>query len=248
MNMRGAKTGWIVAAFAAAGLVVSPAIGNPNLNFKQRRAASVPQRAGIGSFTPAAADPRLAAAFARSGLANTGFRFTPATTKAKPSGVVKVAVRARSSVAPLIVKRSTPQALAAVAAPTPTVSIAPVAYNLGVSVGWKRFAVSGDVIRSDTGPLPGGREGAALGLSYSDKRWSTRLQVEADRPVGRAPRQLQGGESIALDVGTSYSLSRSVDVTAGVRYRAERNRDRLERLQDDRRDSQAVYIGTAFKF
>jgi len=31
-----------------------------------------------------------------------------------------------------------------------------------------------------------------------------------------------------------------------VRYNIER--DRLAALQDDRRDSQAVYIGTAFKF
>jgi hypothetical protein len=35
-------------------------------------------------------------------------------------------------------------------------------------------------------------------------------------------------------------------VTGGVRYNIER--DRLTTLQDDRRDSQAVYVGTAFKF
>jgi hypothetical protein len=38
-----------------------------------------------------------------------------------------------------------------------------------------------------------------------------------------------------------------LDVTGGVRYRVAR--DRLEPLaQDDRRDSQAVYIGTAVRF
>jgi len=36
-------------------------------------------------------------------------------------------------------------------------------------------------------------------------------------------------------------------VTAGVRYKSERN-NRLEALQDNRRDSQAVYLGTAFRF
>jgi hypothetical protein len=47
-------------------------------------------------------------------------------------------------------------------------------------------------------------------------------------------------------VGGSYSLTRNFDVTAGVRYKTER--DRLERLKDDRLDSQAVYVGTAFRF
>ncbi len=39
---------------------------------------------------------------------------------------------------------------------------------------------------------------------------------------------------------------RNLDVTAGVRYKA-RDRDRLPPLTDDRRDSQAVYVGTAFQ-
>jgi hypothetical protein len=246
MKRSGAVLGQMGAALAVASLVLTPALLANEQNFNQRRAASVPQRAGIGSFTPAAADPRLAAAFARSGLVSTGFRFTPASSKAKPSGIVKVAVRARRSTTATPAAGSSPQALAVAAAPAPTVAIAPVAYNLGVAVGWKRFALSGDVIKSDTGALPGGREGAALGLSYNARKWSTRVQVEAERPLGTAPRSLQGGESIALDVGGSYSLSRNLDVTAGVRLRSDR--DRLQAVADNRRDSQAVYVGTAFKF
>ena len=48
-----------------------------------------------------------------------------------------------------------------------------------------------------------------------------------------------------VDVGGAYSLSRRVAVTGGVRYRIDE--DRL-RAADSRRDSQAVYVGTAFKF
>ena len=51
----------------------------------------------------------------------------------------------------------------------------------------------------------------------------------------------------SLDVGGSYSIARNLDVTAGLRYRAEQ-RDRLQIIDDGRRDSQAVYIGTAIKF
>jgi hypothetical protein len=47
---------------------------------------------------------------------------------------------------------------------------------------------------------------------------------------------------VALDVGGSYSIARGIDVTGGVRYRV--SRDRIEPLaRDERRDSQAVYIG-----
>ncbi|HEU4970011.1 MAG TPA: hypothetical protein VFT73_13830, partial [Sphingomonas sp.] len=68
-----------------------------------------------------------------------------------------------------------------------------------------------------------------------------------DRPVDVASANLTGGRSVNFDLGGSYSLTKNLDVTAGVRYKAER-RDRLQIIDDGRRDSQAVYIGTAFKF
>jgi len=49
-----------------------------------------------------------------------------------------------------------------------------------------------------------------------------------------------------VDVGGSYSLSRHLDLTGGVRYQVDRQH--LSPIQDERRDSQAIYIGTAFKF
>ncbi|MBA3835318.1 MAG: hypothetical protein H0X53_05665 [Sphingomonas sp.] len=49
-----------------------------------------------------------------------------------------------------------------------------------------------------------------------------------------------------MDLGGSYALNRRLSVTGGVRYKVEH--DRLSALSDDRIDSQAVYVGTAFKF
>ena len=51
---------------------------------------------------------------------------------------------------------------------------------------------------------------------------------------------------MSLDVGGSYNISRNIAVTGGVRYKVER--DQIPALADDHRDSQAVYVGTAFKF
>ena len=63
---------------------------------------------------------------------------------------------------------------------------------------------------------------------------------------GTQPRILPDESSYSLDLGGSYSIARNLDVTGGVRYKIQR--DRLEPLADERRDSQAVYIGTAFRF
>ena len=96
-------------------------------------------------------------------------------------------------------------------------------------------------------PAFGGRESAILGVSYSlSNSLSTRVAVGAERSTGNPVAGLRQGDNVSLDVGGSYSLSRHIAVTGGVRYNIER--DRLTALQDDRRDSQAVYVGTAFKF
>lgn len=221
-----------------AGFALAPASGASDSNLLARRPVTSALRSGIGSFTPAAADPRLAALFARGSLANSGFRFTPVAIGR--SRAITVAVRAASGSRQLVNDRvtSTPAAPA-------TIGIAPVAYNLGASLGWKRFALSGDVARFDTG-IVGGREATDIGLSYNSRKWSTRVQLAAERPIGNAPRTITGSESYSVDVGGSFRLTRRLDVTAGVRYRTDR--DRLQPSADDRRDSQAVYVGTAIRF
>ncbi len=210
-----------------------PAAGAPD---PRMRGLIADARSGFGTFTPASADPRLAAALSRAGLPSSQLRFTPVAAIGK-NRAVTVAVRARRAT-------GTVTALPAVA--TTSVGVAPVAYDLGVGVGWKRFALTGDVRRVDTALAPGGRKGADVAISYTAPKWSTRVQVAADRPVGNVPRTIVGGDSVSLDVGGAYRITRNLDVTAGVRYRSERNR--LDRIEDNRRDSQAVYVGTAFRF
>ncbi|MFL6730052.1 MAG: porin, partial [Sphingomicrobium sp.] len=232
---KGAK---LAAAAAAAGLVLSPALATTSPTAAKKRPPAVALSFDpISSFTPANGDPRLAAAFANKPLSLTDFRFTPAAAKGRPSQL-RVAIRARAG---------TP-AKAQDAAATPAVTaLTPATYNLGVAVGWRRFAVSGDVAKTkEANPALGGRESAIVGVSYSLKRFTGRVAVAADRADGRALAALRKGDNYTLDVGGSYSLSRRVALTGGVRY--EIDRDKLSTLKDERRDSQAVYVGTAFKF
>jgi hypothetical protein len=227
-----------------AAFVMSSASGAPSDKFMAKRNPQSALRGGIGTFTPASADPRLAAAFARSGVASSGFRFTPAASDNKRRSV-RVAVRARAVGNNVGVNSVTPGATTLLSV-APSLGVNPVAYNLGVGVGWKRFAVSGDVARIDSGLARGGRESVDLGISYNASKWSTRVQLGAEKPMGNAPLSITGGESVSLDVGGSYRLTRRIDVMAGVRYKTER--DRLVAPSDATRDSQAVYVGTAFRF
>jgi len=189
---------------------------------------------GIGSFTPAAADPRRALSFGQAGLSATGFHFTPSVAPGSRRAVT-VAIRARSS-----------SPIQRIGQGTTMAALAPSAYNLGVAVGWKRFALTGDVAKIQGSMLPLDREAADVGLSYSGNKWSTRLQLGAERAIGSRTRLAGVDESYSVDLGGSYALTRNLQVTGGVRYKLQR--DRLERLTDNRQDSQAVYIGTAFKF
>ena len=226
----------LVAAITAAGLVLTPAIAT-GMPSKKRPAAVSLSFDPVSSFTPANADPKLAAALTGKGLALTDFKFTPAAAKGRPSQV-RVAIRARTLA---------PTQLAS--APTSTLNqLTPTGYNLGVAVGWHRFAVAGDVAQAKSAdPALGGRESAIIGVSYSlSNRLSTRVAVGAERTSGNPLPALRRGDNVSLDAGASYSLSRRIALTGGVRYNIER--DNLSALQDQRRDSQAVYVGTAFKF
>src|SRR3546814_6924109 len=90
---------------------------------------------GALPISPAAANPRLSAVFNGASTSGGTFRFTPASSASNRRGV-RVAVRARAT--------TKEEAQRIADAPSP--SIAPTAYNLGVAVGWKRFALSGEKI------------------------------------------------------------------------------------------------------
>jgi hypothetical protein len=232
---RGSMVGKATAAIAAVGLMLSPALAAGTSGAKKRPPAVSLSFNPISSFTPANGDPRLAAAFAHRPLALTDFKFTPAAATSRPSQI-RVAIRARTA---------TPAQPLDSGAASAVGALAPASYNLGVAVGWRQFAVSGDVSKlKNADSALGGRESAVVGVSYSLNRFTGRVAVGADRPDGRALAALRKGENYSLDVGGSYSLSKRIALTGGVRYQI----DKVPALKDERRDSQAVYVGTAFKF
>ena len=228
------------AALAGLALVLAPAMAASNQPQKVKRPRSSSASLMAGSFTPAVADPRLAAEFARRGFQTGGLRFTPSAASNDRSKAIKVAVRARAAT----VAQAT-RTMAETSA-TPVTAITPTGYNLGVSVGWKSFALSGDVVKVQGGGVPGGREAAELGVSYSLKRFTGRVELGAERSDPALLRVVPVENSYSVGVGGSYRIARNFDVTGGVKYKIEQ--DRVQPVADERRDSQAVYIGTAFRF
>ncbi len=128
----------------------------------------------LSTFTPAGADPKLAASFGSHGLSLTDFKFTPAAAKSRPSQV-RVAIRARPD-APIRTR------MADAGSASPVTALTPASYNLGAAVGWRRFAISGDVAKIESrNPVIGNKESAVVGVSYSLKRFTGRVAVGAER-------------------------------------------------------------------
>ena len=90
-------SGIALGSLVVLGVAVAPALGASDVPGQRlaARGTAVFVR-GIGSFTPASADPRLAAIFARGGLDTSGFRFTPSEVRRAGNRAVSVAVQARS--------------------------------------------------------------------------------------------------------------------------------------------------------
>ena len=230
---RGAK---LLAAVSAVGLLLSPAFAATPTK-KKAPAVSV-SFDPLSTYTPAGADPKLAASFASKGLSLTDFKFTPAAAKSRPSQV-RVAIRARPDTE--IASRA-----ADTSSSSPLTAITPASYNLGVAVGWRRFALSGDVAKNDTRvPAVGNKESAVVGVSYSLPRFTGRVAVGAERNDRLVPA-LRNSDNYSLDVGAAYDVTHRIALTGGVRYNVERDRTAI--AADNRRDDKAVYVGTAFKF
>ena len=264
---QGKAGGRALGAFAAGalgfGLLMHPAVGNAFSSGFDSHPVSLSARGSIGSFTPASVDPRMAARISIRRLANSPlFKFTPAASDGRANRAVTVAVRVDSETAQAVSVR---QAFA-VAASQPgmaAVRVVPGGFNLGVARGYESFAprlspklaprlaqaiVAPEIKRFDMPDLAAfaagkGKNRAATGDA---PRFAPRVALDETARPGRAPRTLEGQGDYSVDVGGSYRVARNLAVTAGVRYSSER--DRIAPLTDATQDSQAVYVGTQFRF
>ena len=196
----------------------------------------------LGQFTPAAGDPRLIARFAKvSQRARQNFSFTPVFVgEGQSNRAITVVVRSRDGTS---VGADTARTRALIAGTLQPVVIAPVAYNLGKSVGFDKFALPQVARGLDIRNLP--QAGSLDQRPAKAPRFASRMTSIAADPAGASPRAVAPAPGQEVDLSGSYRLTRNLDVTAGVRYSAD---DRLGPLTNEQRDNQAVYVGTQFRF
>ena len=257
----GRALGAFAAGAFAFGLLMHPAVGNAFSSGFDLQPVSLSARGSIGSFTPASVDPRMAARVSINRLANSPlFKFTPAAIDGRANRAVTVAVRVDSETARAVSVRQT-LAAAASQPGIAAVRVAPSGFNLGVARGYESFApklapkfapkftqavVASEIKKFDMPDLAAFAAGKAKSRTGDAPRFAPRVALDETAKPGRAPRTLEGQGDYSLDVGGSYRVARNLAVTAGVRYSTER--DRVAPLTDATQDSQAVYVGTQFRF
>lgn len=214
----------------------------------------------LGAFTPASVDPKLIASLRRasdatdrmaSEVGHRLFRFTPAGAQGAPRSVT-VAVRVDREMARTIAGRSsvseTGRGLA---------GVDPVAFNLGVARGYQSFA-QGSASLPEAGarvtalthePLDGSvpdlRTFTPAKAASGKSRFSPTVALDGVSAQPGVPRAGSQGD-VSVDVGGAYRVADNLKVTAGIRYSSDR--DRLTDAVDGQQDSQAVYVGTRFRF
>ena len=243
-----------LAATAAVGALVLGSVPTAGLAVGALGDVGLPESGSFAPITPASVDPRLARFVAerRNGDARL-VRFTPAGVAERGSRSVTVAIRINEEDARAISVRSAIASAQEQVAGDAPLRIAPMRYNLGISRGYQSFAKAPEA----PGPLSRSLSDAAIpdlaefkpsaGAKADQSRFAARVALDDGVKAGASPRTLAERSEQAVDVAGSYRLTRNLDVTAGVRY--SQDRDRLAPLAEPtKQDSQAVYVGTQFRF
>lgn len=243
---RGGMKGSLLLAGCVTLLALPSAVLAFSTDFKSNPSASSGQ---IDSLAPETTQENLSQAIALRSLAKGDlFPFTPAGTPNRADRAVTVAVRVDPEAAQAIIVHGRAP-LAQANQDQARLRIAPTAFNLGVSRGYQNFAQN-LVPQAPSRPLAELPDLKKFSLSpgpakHDESRFSPRISLDEKKASGRAPRTfaVDGSE---VDLGGAYRVTENLDVTAGVRYSQER--ERLVPLTDGKQDSQAVYVGTQFKF
>jgi hypothetical protein len=227
---------------SAVGMLVLPSAVLAFSSTYEPRPVSLNDRAAMGTITPASVDPALARQInVRSLPQGQVFRFTPAGLAGRPDRSITVAVRVDATTARAVNVRNSVGDTAA--AKMGSLGIAPTAFNLGVARGYQGFTLPKDS-RTDDPALAS--FSLSAGAQDQPSRFAPRITLDNREKAGRSPRTFSGNGEAQVDLGGSYRLGKNLNVTAGVRYSQER--ERLVPLTDGRQDSQAVYVGTQFRF
>lgn len=204
----------------------------------------------FGSFTPAGVDSRLAEKYAeRSRLGSAKFPFTPAGIVPGRNRTMTVAARANAPLVAGAVSVRTAIDAMEQGNGNNVLRLASSSYRLTAARGWQGFVPTTPKLAQQNPLVELGRTDFRLdnGPKDNKSRFSTDISLakaETVAPPARGTSASDGDYNLKL--GGAFSISKKVDLTAGVRYANEH--DRLEPAAGSRNDSEAVYVGTKIRF
>lgn len=230
----------IVPAFAAKSSISSKAVSDWNLQ-----------------FTPSGVDSRIAKLhqerFGDQNAVKTNklFRFTPAGLDKISNRTLTVAARTNESSKAVTVRNIISKDSSANG---PLAALQTTKYSLKQDKGWKGFELTalpklpeiktaGRLNRISTPTI-----NYKLKSDKDDKpsKFSTSMKIAKPTEAAPSPLGNAAGEDYVLNLGGSFSISKRIDLTAGVRY--DRQNDIPLSSSDNREDSEAVYVGTKIRF
>lgn len=130
-----------------------------------------------------------------------------------------------------------------------TLRLASSSYRLTAARGWQAFVPSAPKLMPQEPLIELSRTDFRLdnGPKSGKSKFSTDISLGRDRTAAPPARGASAsGGDYKLNLGGAFSISKKVDLTAGVRYANEH--DRLEPAAGNRNDSEAVYVGTKIRF
>jgi hypothetical protein len=247
--------GWAVSSLLAGSLAFSPILF-PALASKLTANDVKASKSLLNIYTPAGVDRELAAKFNRLDSGRNAvvsksslFPFTPVGIDRGVNRTMTIATRVDS---PLSANAVSIRNIAKVDAPAngTSISLNKSDFSLKAARGWQgfnmalaqKFAVKAPVL--DIPAFGGFRLEDASPAKKS--RFKTNVNLALAREATPSPRGNAAAGEYKVGLESSFSLSRRIDLTAGLRYTSER--DRIVPALDDRKDSEAVYVGTKIRF
>ena len=208
-------------------------------------------------FTPSGVDSRIAQLhqerFSNQNAIKTNalFRFTPAGLDKISNRTLTVAARTSETPKAVNIRNALTKDSPASAALS---ALQTTKYSLKQDKGWKGFELTalpklpvtdtaGRLNRITTPTI-----NYKLKSDKEDKpsRFSTSMKIAKPSDATPSPLGNAAGEDYILNLGGSFSISKRIDLTAGVRY--DRQNDIPLSSSDNREDSEAVYVGTKIRF
>jgi hypothetical protein len=253
---KGKYAKWTVSVLAAGAFACSPILF-PVFAAKFNGYQAAQSNNVFDTYTAAGVDRKLAVKFKRLSTnligvisPNIAFTFTPAGINRSANRTMTIAARTGS---PLSANAISIRDVVRIVdtGTAKTVILSQSDFKLKAARGWQGFklpeasrsAIKPPILVTTLGSSSFRLEDSA---PVKKSRFKTDVKLAQTRESAPSPRGNAAAGDYKVGLESSFRLTKGVALTAGVQYNSER--DRVAPSVDERKDSEAVYVGTKIRF